>query len=269
MKRTTILLTLAALLLVGCRHGANELTTRTISGEKCYQVLFDKDEAPWGTDFYTKTDFKLEWPAKGSVSAEAERELLLLCFMDSAATDFDEAAQRWLATPFSYEEEMDCERKPVKSGYMHLESSCTQDSVLAVFTVNTESFVVGAAHGMYSVDYLTIDKTTGNAVHIDDLVTDTNMLCEAVARAIQDLDVNKDTRECLFDEFRDTDRMPMPGNFVIDSTRNNIMVVYGLYEIAPYACGIQSVVLPIYWLSKHVPLTPYAKRLFGPGSYIK
>ena len=135
MKRTTILLTLAALLLVGCRHEANELTTRTISGEKCYQVLFDNDEAPWGTDFYTKADFKLEWPAKGSVSAEAERELLLLCFMDSAATDFDEAAQRWLATPFSYEEEMDCERKPVKSiddneeyGYMHLESSCTQDS---------------------------------------------------------------------------------------------------------------------------------------------
>ena len=276
MKRTTILLTLAALLLVGCRHGANELTTRTISGEKCYQVLFDNDEAPWGTDFYTKADFKLEWPAKGAMSAEAERELLLLYFMDSAATDFDEAAQRWLATPFSYEEEMDCERKPVKSiddneeyGYMHLESSCTQDSVLAVFTVNTESFVLGAAHGMYSVDYLTIDKTTGNAVHIEDLVTDTNMLCEAVARAIQDLDVNKDTRECLFDEFRDTDRMPMPGNFIVDSARNSIMVVYGLYEITPYCCGIQSVVLPIFWLSKHVPLTPYAKRLFGPDSHLE
>ncbi|MBR4505819.1 MAG: DUF3298 domain-containing protein [Bacteroidales bacterium] len=276
MKRTTILIVLAALLLAGCKQGTNEFATRTLSGEQCYQVIFDEKQAPWGTDFFTKTDYKLEWPTKGAMSAEAERELLLLCFMDSTATKFDEAAQRWLAMPFSYEDEYDCERKPVKSideneeyGYMHLESSFTQDSALAVFTVNTESFVVGAAHGMYSVDYLTIDKATGNVIHIDDLVTDTNMLCEAVAHAIQDLDVNKDTRECLFDEFRDTDRMPMPGNFVVDSARNSIMVVYGLYEIAPYACGIQSVVLPIFWLSKHVPLTPYAKRLFGPGSHLE
>ncbi len=272
MKRTIILIVLAALTLAGCKHETNGLSTRTVSGEQCYQVVFDTDEYPWGTDFYTKTDFTLEWPATGAVSAEAERELLLLCFMDSSATNFDEAARRWLAMPFSYEDEFDCERKPVASideneeyGTMHLESSCTQDSALAVFIVKTESFVVGAAHGMYSVDYLTIDKATGNAIHLADLVTDTNLLCEAVARAIQDLDVNKDVRECLFDEFRDVERMPMPGNFIIDSARNNITVVYALYEITPYCCGIQSVVLPIFWLSKHVPLTPYAKRLFGPG----
>jgi hypothetical protein len=276
MKRTTLLIALAALLLAGCKHETNGFATRTISGEQCYQVIFDKGQAPWGTGFFTKTDYKLEWPVKGAVSAEAERELLLLYFMDSAATNFDEAAKRWLALPFSYEDEYDCERKPVEAideneeyGYMHLESSCTQDSALAVFTVTSESFVVGAAHGMYSVEYLTIDKATGNTIHIDDLVTDTILLCEAVARAIQDLDVNKDIRECLFDEFRDTDRMPMPGNFVVDSARNSIMVLYGLYEITPYCCGIQSVVLPIFWLSKHVPLTPYAKRLFGPGCSVE
>ena len=276
MKRTTLLIALAALLLAGCKHETNGFATRTISGEQCYQVVFDKEQAPWGTDFFTKTDYKLEWPAKGAMSAEAERELLLLYFMDSAATNFDEAAQRWLALPFSYEDEYDSERKPVEAidkneeyGYMHLESSCTQDSALAVFTVTSESFVVGAAHGMYSVEYLTIDKATGNTIHIDDLVTDTNLLCEAVARAIQDLDVNKDIRECLFDEFRDAARMPMPDNFVVDSARNSITVVYSLYEIAPYACGIQSVVLPIFWLSKHVPLTPYAKRLFGPGCSVE
>ena len=51
--------------------------------------------------------------------------------------------------------------------------------------------------------------------------------------------------------------------------RNDITVSYDLYHIQPYACGIPSVVLPIFWLSKHVELTPYAKRLFGPDSYIK
>lgn len=284
MKHTTILILLAALLLAGCKHGnqetseetAPQFTTHTVSGEQCYLVTFDQERDPWGIDFGTKASFSLTWPDKDILSPEAERELLLLCFMDSTATNFDEAAQRWLATPFSYEDEMDCERKPVKSidedsdySYMHLESSCSEDSTLATFIIKTESFIFGAAHGMYSVDYLTVDKATGNAVHLDDLVTDTNLLCEAIAHAIYDLDVNKETRECLFDEFRDVDRMPLPSNFVIDSARNNIIVVYALYELTPYACGIQNIVLPIFWLSKHVPLTPYAKRLFGPGSYIE
>jgi hypothetical protein len=81
--------------------------------------------------------------------------------------------------------------------------------------------------------------------------------------------VNKDTRECLFDEFVDVERMPLPRNYTIDSARNSIIVYYGLYEITCYACGIQEITLPIFWLSKHVPLTPYAKRLFGPDSYIQ
>lgn len=61
----------------------------------------------------------------------------------------------------------------------------------------------------------------------------------------------------------------MPASFFIDSARNDITVGYDLYDIQPYACGIPTVVLPIFWLSKHVELTPYAKRLFGPDSYIK
>ena len=100
-------------------------------------------------------------------------------------------------------------------------------------------------------------------------MTDTALLCEAIARAIQDLDVNKDIRECLYEEFGDAERMPNNFNFLIDSARNGIIVEYGLYEIAPYACGIQSVYLPIFWLSKHVPLTAYAKKIFGPDSYIE
>lgn len=283
MKRLAFCIALSALMLAGCKHENKELTsehsaqfsTHTVSGEQCYLVTFDQERAPWGTDFGSKASFTLTWPDEGVLSPGAERELLLLCFMDSTTT-FDEAAHKWLATPFSYEDDMDCVRKPVKSidengdySYMRLESTCTEDSTLAVFIIKTESFVFGAAHGMYSVDYLTVDKATGNAIHLADLVTDTNLLCEAIAHAIQDLEVNKEIRECLFDEFRNAERMPMPINYLIDSTRNTITIVYALYEIAPYACGIQSVILPIFWLSKHVPLTPYAKELFGPGNYIE
>ena len=272
MKRSIILIGLTALLMAGCHHEKKGFSTHNISGEQCYQVIFDQEKDPWGIDFGVKASYSLTWPDKGMLSPEAERELMYLCFMDSSATDVKTAIAKWLETPFSDEDEFDCEKKKVKSidetgdySHMTLETTCIEDSVLATFVINSSSSVFGAAHGMYAVDYLTVDKKTGNAIHLTDLVIDTNLLGEAIAHAIQDLDVNKEIQECLFVEFRDVDRMPLPSNFVIDTARNDITVLYGLYEIAPYACGIQEVKLPIFWLSKHVSLTPYAKRLFGSG----
>ena len=188
-----------------------------------------------------------------------------------SAASAEEASSRWLEDTSLY---TDWNAKILKVnsvdssreyGYSHVEGTCRQDSTLATFLAKGEYFSPGAAHGIYTADYLTIDVETGNVVHLTDLVTDTNLLCEAIAHAIQDLEVNKDVRECLFDEFIDAQRMPLSQNFLIDNTRSCIIINYGLYEIACYACGIQSVTLPIFWLSKHVPLTPYAKRIFGPG----
>ena len=271
MKRLTLCLTVMALLLVGC-HKTKEFSTHTVSGEQCYQLTFDEEMGPWGNTVDMKVSFSVAWPDIGLVSDAAERELMYLCFGDSTADIVDAAMERWLAKSFFYEDEEGCTKTPVKElvnedeyCMVDLNGTYKEDSTLVTFIVRCESYFVGAAHGMHSVDFLTIDKATGNAIHLDDLITDTNLFCEAVAHAIQDLEVNKDVRKCLFDEFVDVERMPLPRNFIIDSARNSITVVYGLYEITPYACGIQSVVLPIFWLSKHVGLTPYAKRLFGPG----
>lgn len=274
MRRLTFFVALAALMLAGCKHGAREFTTRTLEGEQCYRITFDKEREPWGIDFNTKVSYSVAWPNEKTVKPAALRELQYLYFMDSTSS-LDEAARNWLAKSFFYEDEFQCEKKAVDNidktsdfSYMNLKGTCYEDSALATFLISTESFIYGAAHGMYSLEYLTIDKASGNAIHLTDLVTDTNILCEAIAHAIQDIEVNMETRECLFDEYRDAERMPLPQNFFIDSARNGLVVLYGLYEITPYACGIQSVVLPIFWLSKHVPLTPYAKQLYGPGCSI-
>jgi hypothetical protein len=275
MKRILTFVALGTLLLVGCGK-SKEFHTHAVSGEQCYQLDFEEQIGPWGTSVGLKVSYELAWPDRDVVSPSAERELMFLCFGDSSAANVDDAVKAWLAAPFFYNEEDGCTKTPIAKldeegeySYVNLESSCDQDSALAVFTVKNECFFLGAAHGMYSVDFLTVDKASGNVIHLADLVTDTALLCEAIAHAIQDLEVNKDTRECLFDEFIDAERMPLPRNFLVDSARNNITVFYGLYEITPYCCGIQGVVLPIFWLSKHVPLTPYTKRLFGPESYIE
>ena len=276
MKQLPFVLTLAALLLAGCHRDKKEFSTVTIEGKQCYQITYPEELGPWGTTVGLKKSFSVAWPAAGVLTSAAERELMMLCFGDSSAAHIDAAARAWLAKPYLYEEDGENENTPVDTldesrefSYVNIESTTEHDSMLATFIVRMECYGLGAAHGIYSVDYLTVDLESGNAIHLTDLVTDTNLLCEAVAHAIQDLEVNRDVRECLFDEFCDVERMPLPRNFTIDSARNSITVTYSLYDIQPYACGIPSIVLPIYWLSKHVELTPYAKRLFGSGSYIK
>ncbi len=265
-----------ALLMAGCHHDKKEFTTRSISGTQCYMLTYDEQMTPQGNTIGLKKVLEVEWPAKGLLSADAERELMMLCFDDSTSTNADKAAAGWLAKPYIYTDDgvaqdvkaVDTIDENREYSYIAVRSTATHDSALATFHVGIETFGAGAAHGIYSLHTLTVDLESGSVVHLTDLVSDTNLLCEAIARAIFDLDANKDIRECLFDEYQGADRMPMPASFFIDSARNNITVSYDLYHIQPYACGIPSVVLPIFWLSKHVELTPYAKRLFGPDSYL-
>lgn len=279
MKRIPLLIALAALLLAGC-HRDKPFGTYTVSDERCFIQVFDEPFIFDLDTIGTKITYSIVWPNKGTVSEKALRELQYLYFYDSTVSDIANAPDYWMDPDgidgwFFYGDEdatilrVDSINEDREYSYIDLQGTCTVDSNLALFTIHQESFPLGAAHGMHSTDFLTIDLETGNVVHLPDLVTDTNLLCEAIAHAIQDLEVNSDVRQCLFDDFIDADRMPMPSNFTIDSARTSIIVYYGLYEITPYACGIQEVTLPIFWLSKHSPLTPYAKRLFGPGCSIE
>lgn len=269
MKKLTFCLAIFLVLLAGCRQDNKEFKTHTLSEEKCWLQIFDE---PYVFDLDTigvKMTYSLQWPDKGAISPSAERELMFLCFGDSNKVNVESALQGWIVEDVNDLQPVESFNEEQGYSYLDIRVACQKDSTLATFIIQTEGFPLGAAHGMHSTDFLTVDLETRNAIHLADLVTDTNLFCEAVAHAIQDLEVNKDIRECLFDEFRDVDRMPLPRNFTVDSARNGIIVYYGLYEITPYCCGIQEVVLPIFWLSKHVSLTPYAKRLFGPESYIK
>ena len=91
MKRHTLTLALAALLLAGCNHD-KEFSTRTISATQCYLLAYDEQMGPWGDTLGLKKVLEVEWPAKGFLSADAERELMKLCFDDSTSTNADKAA---------------------------------------------------------------------------------------------------------------------------------------------------------------------------------
>lgn len=272
-----MLIALTALMMAGCHHKTEKekeitFSTHEMSGKQCYQLIFDEETGPWGDTVGMMISYSVAWPDKDVLSPAAEKALQYFYFGDSTGT-IEEAAQRYLSNAFVYSDEEGFDKKPIDSideendySYVSIESECKQDGTLATFATSREGFMVGAAHGMHYEDYLTIDLASGKVLQITDLVADTNLLCEAIVHAIQDLEENNGIIGCLFDEFIDVKRMPLPQNFSIDIEHKSISVYYGLYEIAPYACGIQEVTLPVLWLSERVPLTPYAQQLLGMES---
>lgn len=275
MKKTLLCILMASALMAACHHEQKPFKTYNYEGQRTLLVTCDEEFLPGGDSLAVQNSYTLQWPAAGYFPHDVEAELLLRCFGDSAAATFDQAADRWLGNPWLFEDDLSgFHIQPLDSlgnreqyTYVNKESTITRDSNLATMLLTTESFMAYAAHGSYLVEYIVMDLDTRKIVHLNDLV-DTAQLGEVIVRAIEDLEVNKDTRECMFDEYRVAGRVAVPQDFFIDSSRSVIYLVFQQYDITPYACGIQTVSLPIFWLSKHIPLTPYCKELFGEGCSI-
>jgi hypothetical protein len=248
-----------------------------MEGKHCMMVKTDDPYLPEELNPYgVENSYSLVWPQEGMMAQEAEKELIRQVFADSTATNVKEASEKWLKNIWLYGDDVKAlSTKPLDNvdnleqhTYAHLANSCRENGELVTFTNTTETFLAGAAHGLFIVEYLTYDRKKRQVLHLHDLV-DTTRLGEVVLRAVEDLTVNKDVCDCMFDEYKSGQPIIVPDNFFIDSTRSTINIVFQQYDITPYACGLQTVVMPIYWLSKHRDLTPYAKKIFGKGSYLE
>ena len=280
MKKTLLCLLIASTMLTACNSGGgrheNLFDSPIREGRQCMFVYGAEDFYPGDGPLGVDNCYRLEWPESGMLSPEAEAEVLQRCFGDNSATSFKQAADNWLNNVWMYgNEDVKIRTEIVDSlgdlenyNYAKKESTITYDNNLATMLITTETMAAYAAHGLYTVEYIVMDIDTKKIVHLNDLI-DTAKLGEVIIRAIEDLDVNKDTRDCLFDEYRTAGRVAVPQDFFIDSTRSVINLVFQQYDITPYACGIQTVSLPIFWLSKHIPLTPYCKDLCVPGCAIE
>lgn len=273
-----------ALILIGwlcsCHSIAdNKHSTQLLQGSRCFLLTANEQLWPEGDTLGVDNRYSLLWPADDLLSPANEREMILRVFGDSTSTTFQQAADKWLNNSWIYEEETDLytlHKYPIDSlpaglqyNYAKIEGHVVTDSNLLTFVFSQESYEVFAAHGLYASRYITVDMDTRHILHLSDLLQDTTRLGEVIARAVQDLVVNKPTLDNLFEEYQRADALPIPVDFYIDSTRSAINFVYQLYEISPYCNGIQTVVLPIFWLSKHIPLTSYAKAIFGPEAYLQ
>ena len=222
------------------------------------------------------SDYTICWPRQGQLPDSIESRLVEFLFgkqYKASALSFAECCEAFLndislilmddddysaAIPTPNAIVLDSFR----SDFYHSTKSVSLDVIdlgqLVTFCRHYDFYVRGMPHGIYDCSYLTLDRATNRIVPLTDLM-DTTDLGRVIRLAI-DLPSNDGEmlRDCLFDPDKN---LPTPSQFMIDSTRSNIIFVYGLYEIMPYACGIPSIVVPVEWLSKQVYFTPYAKEL--------
>ncbi len=269
MKKNALYILAAIAVLVGCNRAetSESLEFESIT-DSSISICRVNSSFPRCDTFAVERKYDICWPE--NASDELKRELIRLMFDDST-TDIHAASERFLDNLMLFDDDTLIRAIRVDkltydgwTSYENVRSECRQDSNLYCFTVSNENYMRYAAHGMYSTCYVTYDAALHKIVRLNDLV-DTSKLSPVITRAIEDLVVNKEVLENVYT----TDNLPVTGNFFIDSSRSCIVLVYPLYDIACYASGIQSVVLPVFWLSKHIELTPYAKELFGEGSYLK
>ncbi|MGL4873406.1 MAG: DUF3298 domain-containing protein [Clostridium sp.] len=107
------------------------------------------------------------------------------------------------------------------------------DKALASLYIDYYQFA-GGAHGMSYKDAYNIDKKTGNLLNLSDLFKENYNYKEKIDTLIRD-DINKD-KEKYFNEGADFKGVDNKTRFYLKE--NNLIIYYGLYEIAPYASGI-------------------------------
>ena len=251
------------------------LPIHVVTGESCFEIKAC-DTVPIVGDVYldVQNEFTLAWPDLDGFDASVSKELMFMAFGDSSCATMDEAGQKFLGRTWVEDDEYlfgGMEPKKVKLdsvrfgpyNYATVKGEVRQDGQLLHFSVNKEEFVAYAAHGTYSFHSLIVDRATGKAVRLSDLM-DTAGIGKVMIRALEELEKNKEngnSTECLSDEY--TKCLPEPDGFTMDSNRTVVTAFYNIYSVQAYGCGMLFVDMPVDWLSGQVTLTPYGREIFG------
>lgn len=257
----------AATLVAGCNGGPREFSTYTLRGDRIWQVDLDDSTTTW-----VHNSYELEWPTKGVMGSAAERELMEAVFGSYAGGTLRRSCENYLNSQGLLEESEDVRYPCYQVDAMpdsvemyteqELKTVCESTERLATVTVTSFIFPEGAAHGSYDIMPLVIDLEDGSIVRLADIV-DTNQLGPVVARAVDRLEANREVKECLFDEFVGKQSLPVSQVFSISDAMDTLYLVYGLYWLAPYACGVQEVALPATLLKENMAFTERGRKLFG------
>lgn len=263
-RRIAILAAAMCLLAAGCNRQPKEFAYRTVSGERSWQVDIDDSTTTW-----VHNSYELQWPSKGVLTAASERALMEAVFGSEAGRDLHRSCENYLNSQGLLWKEDDVvypcyqvESLPDTVQYteQELKTLCETNGRLATVTVTSYIFPAMAVHGSYDISPVVFDLEDGSLLRLADIV-DTNLLGAIVARAVDRLPANRDVKECLFDEFVGVPSLPVSLVFHTNDAMDTVFLVYGLYWLTPYACGVQEVALPVAMLRENMALTERGRKL--------
>ena len=166
--------------------------------------------------------------------------------VEQYATDYGKTYCNDLESTY-LEDVKDVEEEVVKGWYSYeetIESAIERyDKNLLVYRVNSYDYT-GGPHGIYGSLYTNIDLHTLRVIQLKDLFKSdceaelATLICQQLMKDME-VDNMEDLQELGYgymEEITPTE------NFIIE--KEGILFVYNIYEIAPYALGITSVLVP-------------------------
>lgn len=109
----------------------------------------------------------------------------------------------------------------------------SEEIITVALTIYTNT---GGAHGVSSISLLNFNPETGSQIPVAELFSDFISFQDIAKSAIKkEVETNKE-------KYFDSNKISLPEN--IGLTEDGILLLYNVYEIAPYASGITEIIIP-------------------------
>ena len=268
MKRIKSFGIAAAMALVaGCsgEKVENGICLEHFSTDKYYNVNLADSLRMEDGEYSLHNIAKIVWPTSidGVVPTDLQRAILKVALNDSVSTTLKESIEKFEKTGYGLREEETTNHVATDSAHANkaeimnsvmVEMARANDK-LYVFSIFNEGYFAGAAHGMYTLWYVTYDRINKKVVTLESLFTDKEKL-----RKLLEAQRKKDLKEqgLEYDNYM-LDEFPISESFEIEGSC--VTFTYQPYDIASYAEGMQTIRLSYYEMNEAGILTPYAKKL--------
>jgi hypothetical protein len=99
----------------------------------------------------------------------------------------------------------------------------------------------GGAHGNMNISFLNFNSQTGEIIQNDDFIENNNAFLK-LAKKYFDIELQQSSREVGFDDYFFGEGFHLPEN--IGFSDEGVILLYNIYEIAPYSEGITEFTIP-------------------------
>lgn len=226
MKKRALIILLVSLFLISCTKKEVLLfTEQEITTNDNSIVFINIPQVEGTTQIATKINSAIQHVIGKSLSFK-EKSTTVLATLEEQINNFNKEYENFKKdfpdTPVVWEAQID--------GEIVYQS---EEIITVALTIYTNT---GGAHGISTISLLNFNPNNGDVISTDDLFSDyTSFQKIAQSEIKKEVESNKE-------KYFDSENLILPEN--IGFTEEGILLLYNVYEIAPYASGITEIIIP-------------------------